>query len=78
MEVTSTPSSTTEISDAVDQERFNTSGAARFLLCSEGYLRKARRGKTSVSGPPFRRIAGRCIYEREALDEWASSHPVES
>ena len=61
-----------------EQRGFNTSNAAIYTDFSEGYLRKARRGLTAVPGPKFRRIGGRCIYDKAFLDEWLSSFPVES
>ena len=48
----------------------NTSSAAQYVGFSEGFLRKARCGKTNIPGPKFRRIAGRVIYFREDLDSW--------
>lgn len=60
------------------QRGFNTRNAAKYLDFSEGYLRKARRGLTSVPGPKFRRVGGRVIYDKPFLDEWLSSFPVES
>ncbi len=48
----------------------NTGAAAHYIGFSEGFLRKARRGKTKVSGPNYRRIGNRVIYLREELDSF--------
>ena len=60
------------------QRGLNTRSAANYLGFSEAYLRKARRGLTSVPGPKFRRIGGRVIYDRAFLDSWLCQFKVES
>ena len=53
----------------------NTVAAAHYIGFSEGFLRKARRGKTKVSGPNYRRIGNRVIYLREELDAFLDQFP---
>ena len=57
------------------QRGFNTRSAARYIDFSEGFLRKARRGKTKVPGPNYRRIGNRVIYLREELDAFLDQFP---
>lgn len=45
-----------------------TRDAADYIGFSEAFLRKARRGETTVPGPIFKRIGRRVIYLREDLD----------
>ena len=78
MEGPGTSSKTTNSNlNTPEQRGFNTRSAAIYIDFSEGWLRKARRGKTKVPGPKYRRISGRCIYTRNQLDEWISSFPVQ-
>ncbi len=53
----------------------NTADAAQYIGFSAGFLRKARRGKTKVSGPKFRRIGNRVIYVRAELDIFLDQYP---
>jgi hypothetical protein len=48
----------------------NTAAAAHYIGFSAAFLRKARRLKTEINGPKFRRIGNRVIYLREDLDAW--------
>jgi len=56
----------------------NTVAAAHYIGFSEGFLRKARRGRTKVAGPPYRRIGNRVVYLREELDAFLDHFLVES
>jgi len=56
----------------------NTSAAAHYIGFSEGFLRKARRGKTQVKGPKYRRIGNRVVYCLEDLDAFLDEFPAES
>ena len=56
----------------------NTAASAQYIGFSEGFLRKARRGKTEVKGPHFRRIGNRVIYLREDLDAFLDNFQPES
>lgn len=52
----------------------NTAASANYIGFSEAYLRKARRGKTQVSGPKYKRIGNRVVYLREDLDAFLDEY----
>ena len=45
-----------------------TGDAADYIGFSQAFLRKARCGKTEISGPKFKKIGSRVVYLREDLD----------
>ena len=61
---------TVNCNPSIEVRAFNTVDASRYAGHSEGYFKKARRGKTGTPGPKFRKIGKRVIYLREDLDEW--------
>ncbi len=48
----------------------STADASAYTSFSESFLRKARIGLTNTPGPAFKKIGGRIVYLREALDEF--------
>ena len=55
-----------------------TRDAATYIGFSEAFLRKARRGETTVPGPIFKRIGSRVIYLREDLDAFLDQSKQEA
>ena len=68
----------TSLSSAPSARGLNTSAAANYIGFSEAFLRKARRGKTKVSGPKYRRIGNRVVYLREDLDAFLDMYEAVS
>ena len=56
----------------------NTPAAAHYIGFSESFMRKARRGKTQVEGPKYRRIGNRVVYLREDLDAFLDMYEAVS
>lgn len=66
-----------EVSSAAPRG-LKTGPAADYIGFSEGFLRKARRFRTEIDGPKYRRIGNRVIYTREDLDAWLDQFNSES
>ena len=47
--------------------RLNSKEAAKYLGVSDSWMRKKR---VSGDGPPFLRLVGKIVYDRETLDRW--------
>jgi hypothetical protein len=63
-----------ELSERAERQWFDQDQASAFLLERKGVRRKPKtlqKYRCIGGGPPFRKIAGRIVYERGPLEEWA-------
>ena len=65
------------MSQSFQSIRYDTVGAASYLRCSSGYLKKLR---LTGGGPAFHRLFVRkgIVYEQADLDEWKAKRRFES
>ncbi len=54
----------------IEPRGLGTLAAGSYVNRSEGWLKRARRGKTEVAGPKFLKIGKTVTYLREDLDAW--------